>query len=653
MLIATAGHIDHGKTSLVRALTGVETDSLPEEKARGISIDLGFAYWRPDGDAGETIGFVDVPGHERFVRTMVAGVGGVDLALLVVAADDGAMPQTVEHLRIIDLLGIDRGMVALTKCDRAAPERVAEVRAEVAKLLAGTCLAAAPLFEISALTGSGVASLAEALRAEARRPRQAADGAFRMAVDRCFGVTGAGTVATGTVLAGTLATGNSLILSPAGTTVRVRGLHSAGRPADNVGPGQRCAVNLAGIELGEVHRGDWLLAPAMHAPTARIEARVRLLAECAAPLRHGAGVQLHIGAAAIPARVLSRRQTPVLPGEHAIVTLALERPTSAVGGERFVLRDPARRALIGGGRVVDPFAPARQRPDARRAAVLAALELHDPAACLAALLAIDGFEVVSTWFERCFNLLPEPARAHYSGAGSALAGRDRSLVVPSARLALVGDAVITMLAGFHRDQPHEGGLPPREIRARLALPVSADLLGTLLRDLAGRERIAFTGSLARLPGHSASFSAAETALWRALLAWLEEQPPRTVTAAELTPELRAGEAAIRAMLHRRRAHGDVWAIDGSRFMLREHVARLAASAAALATRHGGMFSAAQFRDATGIGRNHVIRLLEFFDRIGVSARRGEARIVRRDYESVAGNAQPYWGAARLGRGPIA
>ncbi len=649
MLIATAGHIDHGKTSLVRALTGVETDRLPEEKARGISIDLGFAYWRPDGESGEAIGFVDVPGHERFVRNMVAGIGGIDLALVVVAADDGVMPQTLEHLRIVDLLGIERGVVALTKCDRAGAERIAQVRADVTKLLAGTGLAAAPIHEVSALTGSGVASLGEALRAEARRPGRQVEGAFRLAVDRCFKVAGAGTVATGTVLAGSLAAGDRLVVSPGGAQVRVRALQSAGRQAERVGPGQRCAVNLAGIELGEVHRGDWLLDPAMHAPTTRIAARVRLLADCAAPLRHGAGVQLHIGTAAIPARVLSRRQTPILPGEHGMVTLALDRPTSAVGGARFVLRDPARRALIGGGRVIDPFAPPRQRAGGDRAAVLAALELHDPAASLAALLAIDGFELESAWFERCFNLLPEPARAHYSGAGGALAGRDRSLVVPSARLANLGDAVVAMLAGFHRDQPQEGGLPPREIRERLAQPISADLLGWLLHDLAGRGRIAFTGSLARLPGHSAMFGAAETALWRALLAWLEEQPLRTVTpaelAAELSGELHAGEAAIRAMFHRRRAHGDVWAIDDSRFMLRDDVARLAASAAALAERHAGRFTAAQFRDATGIGRNHVIRLLEFFDRIGVSARRGEARIVRRDYDSVVGAAAPYWGEA--------
>src|SRR5712692_5421016 len=292
MIVGTAGHIDHGKTALVRALTGVDTDRLPAEKARGITIDLGFAY-RPVPGA-ETLGFVDVPGHENFIHNMLAGAIGIDFVLLVVAADDGPMPQTREHLQIIDLLGIEGGAVALTKIDRVESARVASARAEIEALLRGTALAGSPVFALSSITGDGVPALRAHLEAVAASPPPAgaADGCFRLAVDRCFTLSGSGTVVTGTVFSGSVAVGDHLLVSPSGWEVRVRSIHAQNRSAERGVAGQRCALNLVGVEKKDIARGDWVLEPAVHGPTTRFDASLTLPPSAARTLQHWTPVQI-------------------------------------------------------------------------------------------------------------------------------------------------------------------------------------------------------------------------------------------------------------------------------------------------------------------------------------------------------------------------
>lgn len=639
MLIVTAGHIDHGKTALVRALTGTATDRLPEEKRRGISIDLGFAYWRPAG--GEPIGFIDVPGHERYVRNMLAGLAGVDFALLVVAADDGVMPQTLEHLRMLDFMGLTRGLVALTKCDKVDAARQGAVEEDVHALLAETSLAQSRIVGVSSVTGHGISELAEALRQASLDAPTRGGTAPRFAIDRCFTVSGAGTVVTGTLLGGTLQSGRHLILSPMGLHVRVRGLQSDGLIVECVQPGQRCAVNLAGAEVHQVHRGDWLLHPALHAPTSRVEARVQVLPGLDAPLRHGASVRLYLGAAEIPARMFSRRSVPVAPGESRVVALSFNRPACALNGDRFVLRDASGRGLIGGGRILDPFTPPRFRRDDGRGALLAALEQHEPQASLSALLANDGLEVERVWFERTFGLEAKEASAIYTKAGACALGKARPVLSSGQRISALKDAVLRVLAQWHAERPEAGGMTAREIGRTLQAAISAEPLGAILRELADGAAIEFAGPLVRLPGHRPNFAAAETAQWQAMLDWLEGGPPRTVTPAEVAEALGEGRSALRAMLLRRRMAGDLWAITDGRFMLPAHVAALATSAAVLALRYPTGFTAAQFRDATGLGRNHVIRLLEFFDRIGASRRRGEARLMLAGWPDLVGKAEPW------------
>ncbi|MCB1545266.1 MAG: selenocysteine-specific translation elongation factor, partial [Rhodoblastus sp.] len=337
MIVGTAGHIDHGKSSLVRALTGVDTDRLKEEKARGISIDLGFAY-APAPD-GSVLGFVDVPGHEKFVHTMLAGATGVDFVLLVVAADDGIMPQTREHLAILDMLGLERGTVALTKCDMVAPERIAEVSAEIDNLLASSQLAGAEVMPVSSVTGAGVEHLRQRLfEASAVTAARTGEGGFRFAVDRSFTLSGAGTVVTGIVLSGEVAIGDRVVVSPSGRAARVRSIHAQNRAAERGRAGERCALNLSGDNISKdaIARGDFVLTPELHAPTDRIDVSFRLLASEKKPIGQWTPLRLHHAASDVAARLVLLGDDPIAPGDEVFAQLVLEKPIAAAVGDRFV-----------------------------------------------------------------------------------------------------------------------------------------------------------------------------------------------------------------------------------------------------------------------------------------------------------------------------
>ncbi|MBT7758081.1 MAG: selenocysteine-specific translation elongation factor, partial [Rhodospirillaceae bacterium] len=367
MIIATAGHVDHGKTTLVRALTGVDTDRLPEEKKRGLTIDIGFAYQDIGGDGdtgagigtGTVMGFVDVPGHERFVKNMLAGVASIDFALLVVAADDGVMPQTVEHLAILGLLGIKQGAVAITKIDRVDPDRIEAVAEEIEAILAPTFLAGCPLFPVSGEIGTGMAALQQHLEAAARgHAERAVQGNFRLSIDRAFTVPGAGLIVTGAVFSGQVAVGDRLILASQdraeGIEARVRGLRALDREAEVGRAGQRCAINIAGADLHQsvVSRGDWLLAAPIFLPVRKFDARVRVLDSEAKPLAHWTPVHLHLAAADITGRIAVLGERRIMPGEDALAQLVLDAPIGALFGDRFILRDQSAQRTLAGGVVI-------------------------------------------------------------------------------------------------------------------------------------------------------------------------------------------------------------------------------------------------------------------------------------------------------------
>ena len=392
MIVGTAGHIDHGKTSLVRALTGIDTDRLKEEKARGITIELGFAYI--PNDAGGMLGFVDVPGHERLVHTMIAGAASIDMALLVVAADDGVMPQTREHLQILSLLGIDKGLVALTKTDLVDADRIAEVEREIDAVLATTPLAGARIMPVSSATGAGVEALKhELFRLAMQQPRRSTDKAFRLAVDRSFSLAGAGTVVTGSVVSGEIRLGDTVLVSPAGHTARVRSLHAMNRAAEHGIEGDRCALNLRGPDIhhSNIRRGDWIVAPANASASSRCDVELTLLDTERRGLRHWTPAQLHHGAAQTDARIVLLESDVLQPGQSGLAQLVVDQAQLFRYGDRIVLRDTSAQRTIAGGRVLDPAAPDRNRRRPERLALLRALAASPPAEALKQALALPPF----------------------------------------------------------------------------------------------------------------------------------------------------------------------------------------------------------------------------------------------------------------------
>src|SRR6266478_330639 len=458
MILATAGHIDHGKTALVRALTGVDADRLPEEKRRGLTIDLGFAYATlPDGTE---LGFVDVPGHERFLPNMLAGVLSIDRVLLVVAADDGARPQTLEHLDILELIGVPEVTGVITKIDRVEASRADAVTAEVEALLAAAGFAASPIFPVSSRTGEGIAALAQHLQksaqlAERSRAVASASGLFRMPIDRAFTLPGIGLVVTGTVAAGTIAVGERLMISPGGVAVRVRGLHTQNRSVETAAVGQRCAINVAGSfpETGEPRRGDWILAAERHAPTSRLDLWLRVSRYAEAPLRDGLPVHLHLGTTDTVGRAAVLGSREIAPGKTGFVQLDLERPVGALCGDRAVLRDHAARHTLAGGHVVDPFAPRRGRRQPARLAALQALATADPAQALVRLLAVEGV-VDLAQFALARNLaLSELDRLTEEGRFLRVGPARAPVAVSPERLAALGGKIVDAIAAWHQAQP--------------------------------------------------------------------------------------------------------------------------------------------------------------------------------------------------------
>jgi selenocysteine-specific elongation factor len=588
----------------------------------------------------DLIGFVDVPGHERFIRNMLAGVCGIDFALLVVAADDGVMPQTVEHLHILDLLHVTRGAAIITKADRVDAERVKEVRQTVEALLEPTKLAGAPVLAVSAVTGSGIKDLRTLLTAEASRDsaRRTAGQHFRYAIDRAFTVAGSGTVVTGTVFNGVVRSGDKLVVSPAGLAVRVRGVQIHGKPADQASAGQRCALNLTGAGLDAVRRGDWVLSESIHRPTQRIDARITVLDAESHALEHWTPVHLHLATSDVTARVAARRGESVAPGDSALVQLVLDEPVCALRGDRFILRDQSATRTLGGGVVVDPFAPATRRSTQARLAELAALEHDEPGQALAALLE-SGQPVDLARFELVYNLVPERAAQLYESAHLVLLGKDGRVAVRQARYDAVHDAVPAALAEFHKKQPQAVGQDIEALRKAVAPDFSADVFGSVLRKLADERKIEASGSTARLAGHNATANTADDRLWQTVRPALEAAGFNAPPVRDLAAQVKLKEPIVKDFLYRKAKTGEVMRVAGDRFYPRATLATLAAVAHSTAqAQSNGQFTAAQYRDATGIGRSLAIEILEFLDGLGITQRVGDARKMRKDFVPILGPA---------------
>ena len=633
MIVGTAGHIDHGKTSLVRVLTGTDTDRLKEEKARGITIDLGFAYL--PGPDGKVLGFVDVPGHERFVNTMVAGASGIDFVLLVVAADDGLMPQTAEHLAIIDLLGIRQGAVALTKTDLVPPERLDAVTAELREVLAPTSLAEAPVVPVSTVTGTGLERLRALLFSAAESaPPPSAAGRFRLAVDRSFTLTGIGTIVTGTVLSGEVAVGDRVMVSPGGLPARVRSIHAQNRPAEHGRAGERCALNLAGEHVSKeaAGRGDIVLDPSLHAPTDRIDADLTVLPNESKAIGTWFPVRLHHASAEVAARLVPLGDEPIRPGERGLVQLVLERPIAAAAGDRFVVRDTSARRTIGGGRFLDLRGPARKRRTPERLAQLAALARSDAAAAVAGLLATAPRHFDLEAFARDRALRPDAASAMVSDLRLIrLAGGEAAIVLTPETFDELRRQVVAALATFHGEHPDIQGIGTERLRLALPLRLPPPFFRAALARLAEDADVAVAGSWVHLPGHAVQLSAAQEALWTAvapLLGGAERfRPPRV---RDIAGGLSVAEPEVRRLLKLVGRRGEVDEVAPDHFFRRETVIEMAAIVRELsAAAPDGFFTAAAFRDRVENGRKVAIQILDFFDKHGATLRRGDLRCTNR------------------------
>jgi len=639
MIIATAGHVDHGKTLLIKALTGVDTDRLPEEKARGLTIDLGFAYHEVDGS--EVLGFVDVPGHERFIRNMLAGVAGIDFALLIVAADDGPMPQTREHLAILNFLGIGHGAVALTKTDRVDADRLAEVENQIVSLLAPTSLKGSPVFPVSALSGDGVDALRDHLETTARATaNRTVRGHFRLAVDRSFTIDGAGLIATGTVFSGAVRIGDQLIVSPSGLAVRVRGIHAQNRAAEIGRAGQRCALNISGADIrkSQIHRGDWLLAAPAHAPTDRLDARIEVSADEAKALRHWTSAHLHVGADDVTCRIAVLEGRGIAPGDSALVQLVLDAPIGALRGDRLILRDQSARRTIAGGAVIDPFSPKRGRAKPDRLAVLAGMAQASPEAALAALLETCTTGVDLGPFAVAWNLTADEAGALYQSIDF------EHLTMASGDWGLAPhhwQELCTSVRGIvdqaHADTPHLLGVSDEDIARRLPHRYALEIVRAALQALLKDGELKRQGPIFHRPGHQAQPTAEDLALWarvEPLLTAGGRRPPRV---RELAEALDHDLAALESFLGRAVLLGWLFKVAANRYYPPAAVRELAGLVEKLAgADDDGMVTAARYKDASGIGRNVTVNVLEFFNKVGLTQRTGNNHRLIRTTEDIFG-----------------
>ncbi len=626
-VVGTAGHVDHGKSTLVEALTGTHPDRLKEEREREMTIDLGFAWFNLP--TGEPIGVIDVPGHRDFIENMLAGVGGIDAALFVVAADEGVMPQTREHLAILDLLAIPAGVIVLTKTDLVDDEWLALVAADVREAVQGTVLAPAPLLPVSARTGRGLTELKAALQTVlAAHPPRPDLGRPRLPIDRVFSLTGFGPVVTGTLSEGALTLGEAVEILPPGWPARIRGLQTHKTKIERAVPGSRVAINLAGVETSQLRRGMVVTQPGVLRATTLIDAQFRHLPAADLPLKHNAAVKLFIGAAEVPAavRLLGRAALP--PGETAWIQLVCAEPVVAAKGQRFILRRPSPGATLGGGVVVDPQPKRRYRQ--QEAGVAARLEIvarGTPGEVLAQALDALGPAALKDGI----------AKAGLEAAAAAAAVQE--LRAADELREVEGEALVVTRAGwrqflgrlraaltvYHRQNPLRGGMPREELKSRLAQSAETRYAPRVFNALVGQAaaagEIISQGAAVRLVEHSVQFTPAQQAKLDALTADFRRDPYNTPSAKDCAA--RVGEDVLAALLDL----GRLTPVSPEVLFLPETYADMVAQIK-LQLGAQGKLTVAEVRDRFKTSRKYALALMEHLDAIGVTKRLGDERVLK-------------------------
>lgn len=621
-VIGTAGHVDHGKSTLIEALTGIDPDRLAEEKERAMTIDLGFAWMQMEIDGEkEEVGIVDVPGHRDFIENMLAGVGGIDLALLVVAADEGVMPQTREHLAILDLLEIPGGVVALTKIDLVKERDWLElVTLDLMDTLAGTVLEGAEIVQVSGRTGKGLPALRTALNEQLQHTTPRADlGQPRLPIDRVFSLSGFGTIVTGTLTGGNLRVGDQVEVQPPGHKGRIRGLQSHKQKREVARAGGRVAVNVSGIDTDQIRRGDVLAAPQLTQGTTLLDAQYRHLPEAGVPLKHNVEVKLFVGSAEVMARtrVLGTRQ--ILPGETGWLQLALREPLAVLRGDHFILRRPSPGATLGGGQVLDPH-PGRQH---RRFKVHVLERLETLAEGTPAELILQQLQrrqpLPQEELWTVANLEPEAARA----AWEELVEKNRVLVrggyaVTDSFWTQTLDRMEAILREYHDQHPLRLGIPREELRNRLAL--SMPVFNTLLEDAVVEDRIRDGGKIIRLYNHEVEFTATQRNAIEALMRNLEDAGVNSPSVKECRTKV--GDEVYEALVEL----GRLRQLSEDVVYRRQEYEQIVARIVEFIGRNDST-TAAEVRDLLDTSRKYTIALLEHLDQEQITRRVGDRRVL--------------------------
>ncbi len=630
VVIGTAGHIDHGKSSLVRALTGIDPDRLKEEKERGITIDLGFAHLKSEG--GLSLGFVDVPGHERFVKNMLAGVGGIDLVMLVVAADESVMPQTREHFAICRLLRIPRGLIVVTKSDLVDSDLREIAALETKELVHGSFLEEAPVVEVSTRTGDGIDELKAVLVKLAREaPSRSAAGRFRLPVDRVFSMKGFGTVVTGTIASGSVGEDDEVEILPRGLPVRVRGIQVHGDQETGASAGQRAALNLQGIEVSDVARGDALVEREWFRPTLMLDCDLEVLDSSPILVKDLTRVHLHLGTAQVLARVRVLGAKAISPGERGPAQLRLEAPIVAARGDRFILRRYSPLETIAGGVVLDAYPEKHSVASASAVEWLKGLRDTDASSVASRFIDESGASGVSEIdLGRRLALgaseLEEVLGALLKGGRAALVSRSPRILVAPGLVEDMGKRLLAALRQFQKKNPLLGGMPKSELRERAGSGAPSDVFDLILAKLVEKQRLRVAKDLVSTFDHRIHMSEDETRARNLLVERYQKAGVRPQSLEEIASETKLPVSLLERIQRVLLKDGTLVQISDGMVFHKDSLSRLKESVRSFkSTRE--RIDVAFFKEMAGVTRKHAIPLLEWLDRERVTQRSGNDRVI--------------------------
>ena len=626
LIIGTAGHVDHGKTSLIRALTGVETDRLAEEKERGLSIDLGFAEFVLP--SGRQAGIIDVPGHERFLKNMLAGAGGIDLVMLVIAADEGVMPQTREHLDILTLLDTRAGCVVLTKIDMVDPDWLELVEDDIRERLADTFLADAPIVPVSSITGAGIDELTRILDELAdQAPKRTIVGPWRLPVDRVFSIPGFGAVVTGTLVAGVARRGDRVEIMPKGVEARIRTLQVHGANAEFAEAGTRVALNLAGVNVEDIQRGDVCGPPDTLQTTQALDARLDTLESCPREVKYRTRVRVYLGAAEVLARLNTLGGDKLDPGEAGFIQLRLETPAVALKGDRYVLRFYSPMQTIGGGAILDPHPRRHRRNDETVLENLALLEKGTPEELVAQAVQHSGLTPATpAQLASDLSIPRDEVDAHLAALGEqgTVIVVKGDAVVHAHRVSAAEHQVLSTLSGFHEANPMRMGMSREELRSRTSRGMDTRAFNWILERLTETESVRDEAGIVHLAGHVPTFAEAEKDIADKLEEGLRRGGFSPVTFDELRQSLSLPQRETNAVWEALVANGTVVRVAEGIFFHRDTVDEIIAKVTAHLQERERM-TPGEFRDLLGTTRKYAMPLLEYLDSRRITRRLGDYR----------------------------